>query len=83
MISECRDRRIAAGEKVGPLDPAVQQAIAEDHKREQMQAVAEPQADAQCRYETTASMTNFRGGILMDIATRNNLYNLCMQAKGY
>jgi hypothetical protein len=49
----------------------------------QVNAVAEPQAEAQCRYETTASMTNFRGGILMDIATRNNLYNLCMQAKGY
>jgi len=43
---------------------------------------AEQRAKAECDYETTASMTNFRGGILMDVATRNNLYNLCMQAKG-
>ena len=45
-------------------------------------AAAERRAKAECDYETTASMTNFRGGILMDSAlTRNNLYNLCMQAK--
>lgn len=46
------------------------------------QRLSEQRARAECNYETTANMTNFRGGILMDIATRNNLYNLCMQAKG-
>ena len=82
LISECRDKRIAAGEQVGPLEPAIQQKIFEDRRMTQAQDVAEQRARAECSYETTANMTNFRGGILMDIATRNNLYNLCMQAKG-
>jgi hypothetical protein len=43
MISECRDRRIAAGEKVGPLDPAIQQAIIKDQKREQMHVDMSPE----------------------------------------
>jgi hypothetical protein len=34
MVSECRDRRIAAGEKVGPLDPALLQVWVESATRE-------------------------------------------------
>ena len=53
LISECRDKRIAAGEQVGPLDPAIQQKIFEDRRMTQAQDVAEHRARAECSYSNT------------------------------